>query len=1133
MSRNRDTQTEGNNDLHSLKTAHTPVARLYNWSVLQGALSSVLRFDIDMDTKALLVAGDTGVALALLSDVVSRARDREENRQLGLGDDDDDESAVSEIDISSRHGDELEMQQPARARATPPATPPSEHVHEMHTLIAKSISSGLKLKKSRAMGLAQQKGALGTLLVNGLHAQFEPVVMFVQHMVTQAPKIAQVLDNDVALMQDLLSTLSAGLVSRSRAVAVDSATLLSKIGDELTDDSRNSGAWRWLTQPNVPRGQAAQDVRVLPPVGLQAILASVEIRSGMDAAAMSVLGSFCQGPEAWSELMEKHVPTRLSPTAHMDFIRTHMVQLASPQMFGEERMVEHVLQYALLYTSATSPPAARSRALVILSNMCSKLSDTVDQHPSAGRQALSALKRACRDQQPRMQIVAHAQLFDLLNNFLQRSHTLAPLLYKTLIFSLIEHHQSEFVRQFVASNMSLLMRRHQDLPVGVLIEPLLRQLALHGYNNLDFDFFVMLARHSKLELRHVLQLLDLVHGLCLVDALHGRLASVPYLVLLDRFHQDPAVTEAVQQHCAAALAMFMELERQSAGGKSADVRKTLVLEMLAKVANLAHPGFARPLRDEVRAVVRDALAAGGSVHPGLRLLLSQLEATVGPTPTPPPPPLDDEEPVFYKRDEPKSERKKKSRAELKGARPRHEDGEDDEDGEDGEGARAGRGRGGGRGGDRGRGRGRGRGTPARGRGRGSGSSPPRSRRVREQPEGDKEEAKPKRTPKEPRARSNQREQPRKRRGLADGERSRAPVLDAAAADEDEERPVATKPKRRKPKEPNNHAEKKVMAAEIFDSLLDDIVSGVSRRKVNRRKPKPEDDAAVKPAAAAPRRRKPKPASESATAAAPSSATGSTPASGRSSRATSSERAVDAGARSAKSTTQLKREMREKAKKEEEAAALRVDPKERERKKRQQERNKAKLEEYRKKKEEEAKLKEQTEEELAAKKEAEEAKRQAKEKKKRDAQKKKIQEHRAKLEGKLEAGDYDDVVPPETTEKKTPQKAPSEMNPAELDDKNKEVQDKLAASLKSNPPKSSDGPGGAEEPELDPIGEAPEEGEDDAAKAAVDAAEKLEALKAAAEAADAADASSDAEAAPEPEAATEAETAPEPEAEPAA
>lgn len=81
---------------------------------------------------------------------------------------------------------------------------------------------------------------------------------------------------------------------------------------------------------------------------------------------------------------------------------------------------------------------------------------------------------------------------------------------------------------------------------------------------------------------------------------------------------------------------------------------------------------------------------------------------------------------------------------------------------------------------------------------------------------------------------------------------------------------------------------------------------------------------------------------------------------------------------------------------------------------------------------------------------------------------------------------------------------AEMNPEELDDKNKEVQDKLAASLEKNPPKQEDDQGTGES-ELDPIGEAAEEGEDgDAAKASAEAAEKLEALKAAAEAADAAE-----------------------------
>ena len=145
-------QAEGNSDLHSLKTARTPVARLYNWSVLQGALSNVLHFDIDMDTKALLVAGDTGVALALLSDVVSRARDREENRQLGLGDEDE-ESAVSEIDISSRREDEIDIDKSLANQRQPRATPPAPRSCTLCVLLR-------PLSVSTAAGASSVPGAL-------------------------------------------------------------------------------------------------------------------------------------------------------------------------------------------------------------------------------------------------------------------------------------------------------------------------------------------------------------------------------------------------------------------------------------------------------------------------------------------------------------------------------------------------------------------------------------------------------------------------------------------------------------------------------------------------------------------------------------------------------------------------------------------------------------------------------------------------------------------------------------------------------------------------------------------------------------------------------------------------------------
>eukprot|EP01050_Picozoa_sp_SAG11_P022494 SAG11_NODE_4268_length_1976_cov_1.692595_1_plen_598_part_01 len=541
-------------DLKSLKTARTPVGRLYNWSVLQGALSLVLHFNMDMDTKALLVAGDTGVALALLSDVVARARDKEENKRLGLGDESDADS-VSTIEIQSRNGDDnvaedgdedasVEKHRYRHAAvATPPATPPSERYTELYGLVAASLSEGLHLKKSRAMGLAQQEGALGTLLVNGLHGQYSAVIAFVTHMGAQATHFAEAIGGEPQLVRELLGTLSAGLVSRSRQVAYESAALLAQLADAFADvdEAAVDAGWAWLTErPAAAARSGGSSPAMVPPVGLQAVLAASEIRSGMDDAVFGVLRAICRDPSRWEQLVKRHLPSRLSPTAHMHFLCTHLVALAP--CAGEQALVEHAVEHATaLAANASAPLSARARALTLLGSLCCKLPAAVDAQASAGRLALSALKRACRDSATQLQILAHRTMFELLDVFLARRHMLAPLLYKTLIFSLIEHHQSEFVRQFVVSNMALTIRRHQELPIGVLLEPLLRQLAMYGYNNLDFDFVLVLARHSRIELPQVLQLCEFLQRLCLCDALHARLASVPFLVLLDRFHAETKI----------------------------------------------------------------------------------------------------------------------------------------------------------------------------------------------------------------------------------------------------------------------------------------------------------------------------------------------------------------------------------------------------------------------------------------------------------------------------------------------------------------------------------------------------------------------------------------------------------------
>jgi hypothetical protein len=60
------------------------------------------------------------------------------------------------------------------------------------------------------------------------------------------------------------------------------------------------------------------------------------------------------------------------------------------------------------------------------------------------------------------------------------------------------------------------------LPVHVMIEPLMRQMELQGYQNLDFDFLLCLAKHPRLPLRHALLLAHQLGKLALNDSFYGR-----------------------------------------------------------------------------------------------------------------------------------------------------------------------------------------------------------------------------------------------------------------------------------------------------------------------------------------------------------------------------------------------------------------------------------------------------------------------------------------------------------------------------------------------------------------------------------------------------------------------------------
>ena len=58
-------------NLRQLKNANTSAVRLYNWNIIIETLSH-LHYEIENDTKTLIVAGDEDVAMQILKDIYSR-----------------------------------------------------------------------------------------------------------------------------------------------------------------------------------------------------------------------------------------------------------------------------------------------------------------------------------------------------------------------------------------------------------------------------------------------------------------------------------------------------------------------------------------------------------------------------------------------------------------------------------------------------------------------------------------------------------------------------------------------------------------------------------------------------------------------------------------------------------------------------------------------------------------------------------------------------------------------------------------------------------------------------------------------------------------------------------------------------
>jgi len=119
-------------------------------------------------------------------------------------------------------------------------------------------------------------------------------------------------------------------------------------------------------------------------------------------------------------------------------------------------------------------------------------------------------------------MAATVYLFKLLDKFSETKNPAAPTMYKTLIFALIESPNDPTIRELYFTNFTNLFEINPNIPIGLLIDPLLKQIQMsigvaYILKVFDFDFFVFLTRHPKCSPAIAAQIFDLLAKLSLND----------------------------------------------------------------------------------------------------------------------------------------------------------------------------------------------------------------------------------------------------------------------------------------------------------------------------------------------------------------------------------------------------------------------------------------------------------------------------------------------------------------------------------------------------------------------------------------------------------------------------------------
>jgi hypothetical protein len=182
---------------------------------------------------------------------------------------------------------------------------------------------------------------------------------------------------------------------------------------------------------------------------------------------------------------------------------TDFAQILSESEETKRELLESgIVDFWITYATDTSKVTENSRqiAVSLLTELWINYPDKINEREDLAENILKTLKAGLRETAKLKQFLSISQLFRLLDTFSQQLNSYAPIIYKSLTFSMIENHGDLELREYFLVNFVQTFERLATIPVSVVVEPLIKQINVsddttYQVNNFDFDFFISVARH--------------------------------------------------------------------------------------------------------------------------------------------------------------------------------------------------------------------------------------------------------------------------------------------------------------------------------------------------------------------------------------------------------------------------------------------------------------------------------------------------------------------------------------------------------------------------------------------------------------------------------------------------------------